>query len=461
VAPGATNCLPEAIIASPVPTPVRGPTPHRSIRYPTQNGRLTAFVFLPFAAGYYLSYLFRSINAPISAHLASDLALGAANLGLLTSVYFLTFAAAQIPIGVLLDRYGPRRIQGVLLLAAAAGAVLFGMAETFVGLVIARAMIGLGVAAALMAGLKAIVLWFPQERVALINSYMIMLGTLGAVSATAPIEHLLDWMGWRGLFELLAAATAACAVVIYFVVPEPVSVPSSPQSSRPASLKAVYTDPRFWRLAPLSATCVGSAWALQGLWAAPWLTDVEGLDRASLITRLFIMAVALSFGALLLGTIADRMRRRGISPHALLSAVAIMFIAAQLALILRLPVPSSISWSVVSGVGAGTVLSYAIVAKYFPKELAGRANAALNVFHLGWAFAFQWSTGLILEQWPSQDGHYPLIAYQVAFALNVALQIVALICFEAHRVRTLGSALTSEPGRSFFGCRTALEPVTR
>ena len=249
--------------------------------------------------------------------------------------------------------------------------------------------------------------------------------------------------------------------MIYFVVPEPVSVPSSPQGSPPASLKTVYTDPRFWRLAPLSATCVGSAWALQGLWAAPWLTDVEGLDRASLITRLFMMAVALSLGALLLGTIADRMRRRGIDLHTLLSAVAIMFIAAQLALILRLPVPSSISWSVVSAVGAGTVLSYAIVAEYFPKELAGRANAALNVFHLGWAFVFQWSTGLILDQWPSQDGRYPLIAYQVAFGLNVALQIAALVWLELPRLRALSPAFASELRRSFFAHRTALEPVTR
>ena len=214
-------------------------------------------------------------------------------------------------------------------------------------------------------------------------------------------------------------------------------------------------------MAPLSAACVGSAWALQGLWAAPWLTDVEGLDRASLITRLFIMAVALSFGALLLGTIADRMRRRGIGPHALLSAVVIVFIAAQLALILQLPVPSSISWSVVSAVGAGTVLSYAIVAEYFPKELAGRANAALNVFHLGWAFVFQWSTGLILDQWPSQDGHYPLIAYQIAFALNVVLQIAALICLDLPRLRAFGPAFTSELGRLFFARRTAVKPVTR
>jgi MFS family permease len=235
---------------------VRGPTPRRSARYPTQNGRLVAFVFLPFAAGYYLSYLFRSINAPISAHLTSDLALGAADLGLLTSVYFLTFAAAQIPIGVLLDCYGPRRIQSVLLLVAAAGAVLFGMTETFVRLVIARAIIGLGVAAALMAGLKAIVLWFPRERVALINCYMIMLGTLGAVTATAPIEHLLDWMGWRWLFEFLAAVTAACAVVIYFVVPEPVSISSSPQSSR--DFDHLFCDGERFRIGELEAWPISS-----------------------------------------------------------------------------------------------------------------------------------------------------------------------------------------------------------
>ena len=296
---------------------------------------------------------------------------------------------------------------------------------------------------------------------ALVNSYMIMLGALGAVTATAPAERLLDWTGWRGLFELLAVATAGCAVVIYFVVPEPVPFASSPKSSAPASLKTVYSDPRFWRLAPLSATCVGSAWALQGLWAAPWLTDVEGLDRPSLITRLFVMAVALSFGALLLGTIADRMRRRGIALQALLAAVAMLFIAAQLTLIQRLPLPSYLSWSVVAAVGAGTVLSYAIVADYFPKELAGRANAALKVFHLGWAFVFQWSTGLILEQWPSQHAHYPLIAYQVAFGLNVALQIAALAWFELPRLRTFGSALASAFGRPTFGHGTTPEPITR
>jgi type IV secretory pathway TrbF-like protein/predicted MFS family arabinose efflux permease len=349
-------------------------------------------------------------------------------------------------------------VQTALLLVAAAGAALFATAEGFLPLVLARAMIGLGVAAALAAGLKAIVLWFPKERVALINGYMIMLGALGAVTATAPAEQLIDWTGWRGLFELLAAATAASAVIIYLVVPE--SVVSARKSATPASLKTVYADSRFWRLAPLSATCVGSAWALQGLWAGPWLTDVEGLDRTSLISHLFVMAVALSFGALLLGSIADRMRCRGIGPQGLLVVVATLFIAAQLSLILRLPFPSLLLWSVVAMVGAGTVLSYAIVAEYFPKELAGRANGALNVFHLGWAFVVQYATGLVLEQWPNQDGHHPAIAYQAAFGLNVALQITALAWFELPRFRALASHLAVRFLGTPASCGHTLEPIT-
>lgn len=151
----------------------------------------------------------------ISGPLSAELGLDAANLGLLTAVYFLVLAGAQIPIGVLLDRFGPRRVQSVLLVVAAGGAALFAASTGLLELLIARAMIGIGVAAALMAGLKAIVTWFPRERVALINGYMIMLGALGAVTATAPAEWLMGYSGWRGLFELSAAATLAAALLIF------------------------------------------------------------------------------------------------------------------------------------------------------------------------------------------------------------------------------------------------------
>ncbi|UVO35988.1 MFS transporter [Bradyrhizobium arachidis] len=401
--------------------------------------RLTARVFLPFAVGYYLSYLFRTINALIASHLSSDAGLGAADLGLLTSVYFLVFAAAQIPVGILLDRFGPRRVQSALLLFAAVGAGLFAVSSGLPSLLIARAMIGLGVAAALTAGLKSIILWFPSERVVLLNGYMIMLGSLGAVTATAPAEYLLAWMGWRLLFGILAAATGATSMLIYVAVPERGVVPSTAR----ATLGSVFSDRRFWRMAPLSATCVGSAWSLQGLWASPWLTDVEGLDRASLVRQLFTMSIVLSFGALLFGMTVHYVKRRGIGAETVLATVAVLFVAAELALILRVPLPSILPWSVVAIAGTATVVSFAVIADYFPSELAGRANGALNVLHFGWAFLAQCGTGLILEQWSANDGHRAVPAYQVAFGVNVAVQIAALIWFMLPWRRSIVSWMSS------------------
>ncbi|MFZ2156687.1 MAG: MFS transporter [Bradyrhizobium sp.] len=396
------------------------------VRDVVQQRALILCVFLPFVVGYYLAFLFRTINAVMAAPLAAELGLGAGDFGLLTSVYFVTFAAAQIPIGVLLDRYGPRRIQSALLVVAATGSALFAVSDHFLGLLAGRALIGLGVAASLTAGLKALVLWFPSERVPLLNGLMVMLGALGAVTATLPADLLLAWIGWRGLFGLFAVLTAACAVMVYVVVPEAKPVANGVVS---VSLKRIYADPRFWRLAPLSASCIGTAWSLQGLWAAQWLSDVDGLDRAGVVQQLFVMAVALSVGAMVLGVAADRLRRPGVGPEMLLALVASVFISAQLALILRLPLPSLFLWAVVAAVGAATVLSFAILTEYFPKELTGRANGALNLFHIAAAFVVQYATGVVLAQWTPQAGHYPEIAYQTAFAINLVLQVAAWIWF--------------------------------
>src|SRR5215467_14180631 len=419
-----------------------------------QSWRLILRVFLPFTAAFFLSCVFRTINALISPELSSELALDAADLGFLTSVYFLTFAALQLPVGIWLDRYGPRRVQGTLLLFAAAGAMLFSLSKGFAALVLGRAVIGLGVAAAFTGGLKAIVLWFPEDRVAAVNGWMVMLGALGALTATDPAELLLDWSGgWRGLFAILSAVTVASALTIWVVVPEATSDKPSSKGRAPISLKVIYSDSRFWGLAPLSATCAGTAWALQGLWATPWLIEVDGLPQADVTRHLLIIAIVQGIAALLLGGAADRLRRRGVGPQVLLGFVATTLIAAQLALILRLPVSSYLPWSIVAAAGSGPILSYAILAEYFPRESAGRANGALNVFHFGAAFIIQYIIGVVVAQWPSQDGHYPAIAYEVALGLNLTLQAAALAWFafsrlereawvqlSAFRRRTLGRA---------------------
>jgi MFS family permease len=413
-----------------------------SLESSPSNWKLIFCVFLPFATGYFLSYLVRTINAAISPALVSDFGLSASETGLLASVYFLVFAAAQLPIGVLLDRYGPRRVQSVLLIIAIGGATLFGNANGFAELLIGRVMMGLGVSAALMAGLKAIVTWFPKERVALVNGCMIMLGSLGAVTATTPTDWLLNWIGWRSLFEILTIVMSVTAAFIYLVAPEDDPKGKRPATEKQPTLRSVFFDPRFLRIAPLSATCIGSSWALQSLWAASWLTDVEGFGRQSLISQLFSMAVGISLGALLLGMMADRLRKRDVATEGLFGLVGGLFILAQLALILRLPMPSIVPWSVVSVVGAGTVLSYAMVADYFPKEMAARANGALNLLHFGCAFIVQYGMGLIVGQWAPQHGHYPITAYRAAFTTSLAFQVIALVWFVAPWLRSFAQRVS-------------------
>jgi MFS family permease/predicted transcriptional regulator len=433
-----------------------------STESPIKGWRLFASVFLPFALGCYLTFLFRSINGLISGQLKSDTGLGAADLGLVTSVYFLILAAAQIPIGSLLDRFGPRRIQGGLLLVAALGAALFAKSTGLGSLLIARSLIGLGVAAALTAGLKAITLWFPRERVALVNGYMVMFGALGAVTATIPADRLLESIDWRGMFELLAAITAGIAILIFLVVPE--RQKPAPGAATPLGMKTIFGNPRFLRLVPLSATCIGSAWSLQGLWSGACLGDVEGFDREAILTYLFGMAAVLSIAGWLFGRLAHRLSRQKAGLEKVLAVTATLFVAAQLALILRLPVPLPLSWSIVAAVGAAPVISFAIMGKYFPPEVSARANGALNTLHFAWAFVAQYATGLVLEQWPQVDGHYPTIAYQTAFGICVAIQIAALIWFAVPRLRGELGFLMSGSRREFRGGSgrvSAVKPTPR
>src|SRR5262249_7578548 len=149
-----------------------------------------------------------------------------------------------------------------------------------------------------------------------------------------------------------------------------------------------------------SATGVATAWSLQGLWAAPWLCDVDGLDRTAVVRHLSLMAIAVCAGALLFGFVADRLGHRGKAVTPVLAAVLSLSMVAQLALVLGWPVPTYVAWTVIAAAGAATVLSFAILPEYFPKQASARATSALGLLHVGGAFLLQYVAGLIIAQWP-------------------------------------------------------------
>ncbi len=406
--------------------------------------RKFATIVLPFAGGYFLSYLFRTINALIAPALAANFGLHAAQLGLMTGVYFLSFAVLQIPAGYCLDRYGPRRVQVLLLMVAALGAAIFSLSSGMTGLLIGRAMIGAGVAGSLVAGLKAITLAYPQDRRPVVNGAFIMFGTLGAVCATYPAESTLHNIDWRTLFAILAALCLLCSAAIFRLVPEmPVG---DTVAIRPIEVLRVYTSKDFWRLAPASVMCISTSWALTGLWAAPWLDDVAHLDRRSVVFGLFTMSVALAVSAVSFGVLTSYLQKRRVQARTMLAVVLALFAAAELHLIFDASPATAVSWMIIGGCGAATVISYSAIAELFAKEISGIANAALNSLHISGAFLMQVGTGVIVGSWTPHAGHYPVEAYKFAFGMNIAIQLASLFwLIRPAPTRTIAATVVPSP----------------
>jgi len=388
-------------------------------------------VFLPFALGYFLSYLFRNVNAVIAPDLVRDLALAPSCLGLLSSVYLLSFGAFQLPLGVLLDRFGPRRVEAALLLLAAGGAYLFSAAETLAGLVVARALIGLGVSACLMAAFKAFVIWFPRERLPLANGVQMISGGLGALAATTPVEAALRVTDWRGVFSAVALLTLLAALGIFLVVPEkPGSASSETFAAQLKGIGAVLGSRYFWRLAPWAFAAQAAYLSIFGLWSGPWLRDVAGYPRDAVATTLSGVAAATIAGYLVMGWLADRLARRGIPPIRVAASGMGGFVLVQLGLQVVPPSLVVPTWLAFGFFGTSCILPYAVLSQHFPPHLAGRANTTLNLLVFFAAFAAQWGIGAIIGLWPaSTTGGYAADGYRASFLLIILLQVLAAAWF--------------------------------
>ncbi|HEX4886184.1 MAG TPA: MFS transporter [Casimicrobiaceae bacterium] len=402
-------------------------------------------LYSAFAAGYLLSYLYRTVNAVISPELTRDLALHPSSLGFLTSAYFIAFAAMQVPVGMLLDRYGPRRVEPVLLAIAATGALAFSVSDGLAGLTLGRGLIGAGVAACLMAPLKGLSVWYPPERQASLAGWMMVAGGLGALVATTPLDYALRFVSWRVVFASLSALTLAVAVWIWLRVPDtPGPHAASSFAVQWEGVKRVFGHPRFWWIAPLGGFGMGAFMAIQGLWAVPWMIEVEGLTRAAAAQVLLAMSLMSLSGYLFLGMFATRLRRRGILPRHLfgvgfaLNALALGMIVAG--------APGSPAWWSLYGLGAAAnILLFAVINEGFPPEITGRANTAANLMMFVGSFASQWGIGLVADAARVLAGADAAGGLRIAFAVVLLLELATLAWFAlGWRRHAVHGAVTAE-----------------
>lgn len=387
-------------------------------------------ILVLFACGYAISYVYRGLNIGFAPFMAHDIGLSATDLGLLTSLYFLGFAGAQLPAGVMLDHFGSRRVTAALLLLAAAGATLFGLAHDFAALLLGRLLIGVGVSVCLGGAFKAIAQWYPTHRLPLANGVVLAVGGLGGVAVGAPLSWLLDLFDWRSICLGLAGLTAATSALIWLGAPE-AAVTHRGDSLRQqlGGIRDVLRSGMFWKIASLSATSQAVFYTMQSLWMAPYLHDVSGFSAARAASIVSVVGLAMMVGSVAFGAIARAFERYGFSVYAFAGVGMALFIVVQGLIMARVPMPAMLLWAAYGMVGGTGVLSYAVFPKYFSSHLLGRVNTSMTLVIFLLTFALQIGVGVMLNRWPTHtamDGvHFAPDAYLAVWGLLVGLQAVA------------------------------------
>jgi MFS family permease len=396
-------------------------------------------IFLPFAFAYFLSYIFRGVNAVIFPYLEHDIGITAADLGLLTSVFYLLFALIQPLLGVALDRFGPRNVQTVLLAVAALGSALFGLCTSFGELIFARVLIGVGFAGGLMAAIKAFTLWYPPQRLPLVTGFHMMAGGAGSMAATLPIEWSLSLVSWHGLFFWLSAICLAIAGLLFVLVPRRPS-PVRHESLRElfAVTRIVLTHGFYWRTQPLIAVQQLAFIGSISLWIGPWLRDVGGLaDKETRADVQLYTAAVMTLGFASSGIILRLLRRAGVHEFASVSAISLLFALVCGWLAFLPPVHPLLPWAIFGFLGACAIQYMSVMVAAFPAHYAGRVTTSCNLVTFFVIFAGQWAMGKVVDLWPRTQTGYAPDGYTWAFGLLFILQIAALAWLVLSRGRPM------------------------
>ncbi len=398
--------------------------------FPSRGTRFALIAAL--CIGYVASQFYRTANAAIAPELMRELSISPESMGAVTGVFFLMFAAMQIPAGVLLDRFGPRRVMSGLLLSAVAGSLVFAMADGAPGLGVGRGLMGAGCAAGLMGSMVVFARWFPQRYFATLAAVIFSVGGIGNLLATTPLAMASAAIGWRGAFAGMAAITVGMAAVLFLVLRDappghPVSL-RAPESPRQilTGLGEVLRDRRIWYISAMQAVAYPIVMTISALWAGPYLDEVYGLDAIQRGNVLLALNIAMILGVLAYGPL-DRLfdSRKWV--------VAAGTAATILSLAVMAVVPDWSLWQIVvllvlfMGLGGYQMILHAHTRAILPDHLVGRGLTVQNTAAFVGVFAMQWASGYIIGAF--QGVGDPALPYRLVFAFLAGATLVALLVY--------------------------------
>ena len=387
-------------------------------------------VFFVFAFGYFLSCLLRAITATLSPILTSEFNLLAADLGLLAGGYFLGFACMQIPLGYLLDKYGPKKIVSSFLLIALIGTSSFALAQSFSGLLISRILIGVGVSACLMAPLTGYRIWFAENQQQRANSWMLMIASLGFLSSTLPVQLLLPSFGWRWIFGGIAALILVSIILMLAFIPkwDHQKDESLKDQIKQGSLADVWKNKFFISVIPMGLFNYGGLMAIQTLWAGPWMIRVAGYTPLESATGLFWINITMLISFFLWGYFLPKITNLGFSALKILKlGLPISFFVM---LIIILIGPKAGAFYITLFILSSIFLSVTqpAVGLSFPSYLAGKALTSFNLLIFLGTFIMQWLMGLVIDL-IKNFGYSEILGFKSAFSVFLILSLVSYVFF--------------------------------
>ena len=385
-------------------------------------------IFSVFAFGFFISNLLRSITATLTPALSTEFNLSAANLGLLAGGYFLGFSLMQIPTGMLLDRFGPKKVIGYLLIIALIGTISFAFAKSFAGLLISRIFIGVGVAACLMGPLTGYRVWFEEKYQQRANSWMLMVANFGFVASTLPVQILLPIIGWRSIFLIIASLILISIILISILIPSWETKRDEDQNNNLQNLSYIWKNKFFISLVPLAFFNYGGVQAIQTLWAGPWMLNVTGYDAIQSATGLFWINVTMLFSFLIWGYFLPKLSSQGIDSMKIVKfTLPVSYIILFLIIIMGDKAGATMfTLYILSSIVIS--LTQPAIALNFPTKLAGKSLTSFNVFLFSGTFFVQWIIGLIID-FSRNLGATITMSYQISFSIFLFLCILSYLFF--------------------------------
>lgn len=343
-------------------------------------------------ASFILSFVHRTAPAAIAGELTAAFTISSAVLGTLAATYFYVYTILQIPVGMLADTLGPRRILTWGSAIAAAGALLFALAPVWEVAAIGRTLVGIGVSVAFIAILKVSAVWFEPSRFATLAGVTMFVGNLGAVAAGAPLAWMVTWTSWRSVFVALALLSALLAILTWLRVrdrPEDLGfAPANPQAAASASaapgltaalaaLRRVLANPATWPPFFVNVGVGGSFLAFAGLWAVPFLQDTRGMSRVLAAQHASLLLLGVAVGSLLIGRLSDRLQsRRGVM-RVFVGAYALAWLPWLLHA--QWPVWATLAWFGLMGLLIpGFTIGWTLAKEANPPQVSGIATSVVN-----------------------------------------------------------------------------------